>query len=102
MYPRAMARGVRRRWAVGALLATCVAAGAQAHAQAAGLKLTADHPERGWIRLSAEGPDGSTVDLAEQTATGQAPIGEYRIAGGRLLVRHAEIWRCDRYRRHFV
>src|SRR5437764_1445985 len=102
MYPRAMAQGVRRRLLTAALLAICLAAGALAHAQAAGLTLTADHPERGWIRLRADGPDGTTVDLAEQTATGQAPIGEYKIARGDVVVRHAEIWRSDHYDRHFV
>ena len=75
---------------------------AVAPAQAQALTLAADHPETGWIRLQVSGTEGSTVDLAEQTAAGLRPVAEVKLAGGPALIRHGEIWRCDRYLRHFV
>jgi lysophospholipase L1-like esterase len=94
-----MCHGVRVRLLFGFL---CAAFGLAAPASAQALTLSADQPETGWIRLVAGGADASSVTLAEQLGAEQQPIAEVRPAGGKVVVRHAAIWRCDRYLRHFV
>ncbi|MEA2496031.1 MAG: uncharacterized protein QOJ29_3942 [Thermoleophilaceae bacterium] len=91
-----MARGVRL-----ALCFLLVSVVAPASAQA--LTLSADRPDTGWIRLTVPDAGGaSSVTLAEQIGDRTQPIGDEKPDAGRVVVRHAEIWRCDRYQRRFV
>jgi lysophospholipase L1-like esterase len=93
-----MVHGVRALLCGLLAIAALAALPAAAHA----LTLTADHPERGWIRLRVSGAGSGPVDLAEETAAGAKPITRLTPSAGRATLRHAGIWRCDRYARRFI
>jgi lysophospholipase L1-like esterase len=94
-----MGHGVRGRLGSAFL---CAALGLAVPASAQALTLSADHPETGWIRLTVAGADAFSVTFAEEVGAEQQPVAKVEPAGGRVVVRHAAIWRCDRYLRHFV
>ena len=82
------------------LLAAFLAAPASAQA----LTMQADRPETGWIRLTipdAAGVSGD-VQIDERVGAGSRPIGDFAPAGGRIVVRHAAQWLCDRSHRDFL
>jgi lysophospholipase L1-like esterase len=94
-----MCHGVRRRLL---FVLLCGASWLVAPASATALTLSADHPETGWIRLAVAGAGASSVALAEQVGVEREPIADVTPAAGKAVVRHAGVWRCDRYVRHFV
>jgi hypothetical protein len=74
-----------------------------APASASALTLRAERPETGWIRLTVPDAGNATaVTLEEQVGTGRQPISDQAPANGAVVVRHAEIWRCERRDRTFV
>src|SRR5436190_7613357 len=91
-----MARGV-------GVVFACIALGAAVPAPASALTLKPGKAETGWIALSV--PDAGTatsVSLAETAGTEQTPIATQTPSGGRVVVRHATTWRCDRLERNFM
>jgi lysophospholipase L1-like esterase len=84
-------------------LATAAILLAAAPAAAQALTLTATRPETGWIGLTV--PDASTaarVVIEEQLAGARQPLADVAPSAGRVEIRHAAIWRCDRLEREFV
>lgn len=72
-------------------------------ASANALTLQASRAETGWIKLTV--PDAGTathVTLDEQIGTAQQPIEDAAPSNGQVVLRHAEIWRCDRFQRQFL
>jgi lysophospholipase L1-like esterase len=88
---------------VRASLAIAVLVFAAAPASAHALTLQASRAETGWIKLTVPDAGSATqVTLAEQVNSGQQPIEDATPTGGQVVLRHAEIWRCDRFQRKFV
>jgi lysophospholipase L1-like esterase len=90
---------VRARFApvLAALLLALLPASAQA------LTLQASRGETGWIKLVVpDAGNAANVTLEEQVGAARQPIVDTTPSGGQVTLRHAEIWRCDRFRREFV
>lgn len=90
---------MRARFAT--VLAFALLAALPASAQA--LTLKASRGETGWIKLTV--PDAgkaSHVTLEEQVGADRQPIEDATPSAGQVVLRHAEIWRCDRFARRFV
>ncbi len=66
------------------------------------LRLSAAGGETGWISLTVSGPDGATVDVAEQVGARRRPVRRLALDGATAELRHAARWRCERRERHFV
>jgi lysophospholipase L1-like esterase len=98
-----MSRGVRARLLLGGLAALFLPPlGAHAAVCQDCLGLSAGGSQTGWISLSVRRSEPVRVTLTEQIGDAQQPIAD--VAGGapEVVVRHAEIWRCDRRDRRFV
>lgn len=81
----------------------CIVLLLAAPASAQALTLSASRSETGWIGLTVADAEGAShVTLDEQAGADRQPIADKAPAGGRLVVRHAEIWRCDRFDRQFT
>lgn len=90
---------VRARFAIA--LASCLLTALPASAQA--LTLQASRDETGWIKLVVPDAGAATrVTLAEQIGSAQQPIEDATPKDGQVVLRHAEIWRCDRFQRQFA
>jgi lysophospholipase L1-like esterase len=73
-----------------------------APASAQALTLQASRSETGWIKLTVPDAGAAThVTLTEQVGNSQQPIEDAAPRDGQVVLRHAEIWRCDRFKRQF-
>ena len=80
------------------LIIGALAAGLIAPASAQALTLQADRPETGWIRLTVpDAGDATRITVTE----GTQQIADATPVGGRLVIRHAVTWSCDRLTRSF-
>jgi lysophospholipase L1-like esterase len=76
---------------------------AAAPVPARALTLQASRAETGWIKLTVpDAGQASHVSLTEQVGAAQQPIADVAPSGGRAVVRHAAVWRCDRFERRFA